>query len=46
MGQSAKKKVVSRFTWDDYGKRYLKNLNKIYDENKSLLGCRIKLKNY
>lgn len=29
MGQRAKKRVMSGFTWEDYGQRYLKNINKI-----------------
>ena len=33
IGQRAKKKVASRFTWEEYGKRYLKNLEQIYNIN-------------
>ncbi|MBD1152592.1 glycosyltransferase family 4 protein [Pelagibacterales bacterium SAG-MED22] len=29
MGQKAKKKVSTNFTWDDYGKRYINNLKEI-----------------
>ena len=30
MGQKAKKRVESGFTWEDYGNRYIKNLEEIY----------------
>lgn len=30
MGQNAKKRVSSGFSWDDYGDRYMKNLENIY----------------
>lgn len=30
MGQKAKERVHSSFTWEDYGNRYLKNLEEIY----------------
>ncbi|HIE58654.1 MAG TPA: glycosyltransferase, partial [Hydrogenothermaceae bacterium] len=29
MGQKAKKKIEKGFSWDDYGNRYIKNLEKI-----------------
>ena len=31
MGQKAKKRVSSGFTWDDYGNRYIENLKRIYN---------------
>ncbi len=33
MGQKAKERVSSGFSWDDYGNRYLENLEKIYETN-------------
>lgn len=30
MGQKAKKRIESGFTWEDYGNRYIKNLEEIY----------------
>ena len=30
MGQKAKKRMESGFTWEDYGNRYIKNLEEIY----------------
>ena len=30
MGQKGKKRIESGFTWEDYGNRYIKNLEEIY----------------
>ncbi len=32
MGEKAKKKVENGFTWDDYGDKYIVNLNKVYNK--------------
>jgi len=34
MGIKAKKRVSSGFSWEDYGNRYVENLEKIYEKNK------------
>jgi len=34
MGQKAKKRVSSGFTWDDYGDRYIENLKRVYGSKK------------